>query len=405
MTNSQKNPRKLPWFVACIAILAAGIVGFNVLVAMRPQPEQREQAELIPQVDVSPLAHRAEPLLVRGNGIVIPKSGVTISPQVSGEIISISPKLVTGGTFKAGETLAQIDARTYQANLDEALANQKANESSLTFINKQITRLESLFDQGFTGEESLDDAINRRDQTLAAIARQKAVIESRQIDLERTRITAPFDGRIYSENIDLGDIVSPGMEIAQFNASDEVEIVVSLNADDSIFIPNLWSQTNDNPPQNAWITVNHGGRNYQWQGYVHRVESDIDRTTRTVDVVVRIPSPFNPGKLLSKSESPLAIESPPLLVGMYANVDIEGISVDKHFVLPITALRPDNTIWTVEGEGMLAIEPVEFIRQEGNLVVLLADLPEGTPIITSNIALVSDGMRVRINRNTLGAAN
>ena len=66
----------------------------------------------------------------------------------------------------------------------------------------------------------------------------------RKLELERTRITAPFDGIVYEESIDLGDIVSPGRELARFYASDELEVIVALNADDSVFIPDLWQENN-----------------------------------------------------------------------------------------------------------------------------------------------------------------
>ena len=399
--NSAYKPRKPLWFFLCLAILGAGIAVFILLRALKPVPEQRDVAELIPQVQVQPLEYRESPLLVNGNGIVMPRASVAISPQVSGEIISLHPNLVSGGAFKAGEVLVQVDPRTYQANLDEAQANQEANLANLAFLEKQVKRITSLKESDYVGEESLDDATSRLAQTQAAIARQAAIIESRRLDLERTTIRAPFSGRVYEESVDVGDIVSPGMELASFYASDEVEIVVSLNANDAAFIPGLWNtDSNVSGKRKAWVTVDHGGRNYQWQGYVHRVESDIDRTTRTVDVVIRVPDPFTPGTPASDRHSPVPMEPPPLLVGMYAGVDIEGMRIDRHFELPISALRSDNTIWTVSGEGILNVVPVDVIREEGNQVALLAgDLPEGTPIIVSDIALVTDGMRVNVGQS------
>ena len=134
------------------------------------------------------------------------------------------------------------------------------------------------------------------------------------------------------------------------------------------------------------------------------MESDIDRTTRTVDVVVRIPSPFTPGEPVAESDLPVSLEAPPLLVGMYADVAIEGMTIPGHFVLPVSAVHQDNTLWTVAGENRLQQVSVDFIRQEGNLAVLLAaDLPEGTPIIISDIALVTDGMRIQVNPVSPGA--
>ena len=123
--------------------------------------------------------------------------------------------------------------------------------------------------------------------------------------------------------------------------------------------------------RNAWVSVNHGGRTYQWPGYVHRVESDIDRVTRTVDVVVRIPSPFSAGGTGRQAVSYCTpASSTPLLVGMYATIGIEGMALPGHFVIPVSALRQNNTIWTARSEGTLQVTPVEFVRQEGDMAVL-----------------------------------
>ena len=399
MNSTLNNPSKLQkslWFFVYIAILGVGFFSFVLLKTLKPVPEQKDSALLIPTVQTAPLQHRQSPLLIDGNGIVVPTAAISVSSQVNGEVISLHPNLVSGGAFKKGEILIQVDRRTFEANLKEAEANQRANQSTLEFITKQLTRLESLMEQGFIGEETLDDAISRRDQTLAAIARQNAIIQNRQLDLERTSIQAPFDGRVYEESVDVGDIVSPGRELARFYASSEVEVIVGLNTDDSSFIPGLWQQQTAQQ-RSAWVTVDHGDNTYQWQGYVHRVESDLDRVTRTVDVVVRIPSPFTAGTLVGNPSSSVELEAPPLLVGMYTNIAIEGMSLPGHFVIPVSALRPNNTIWTSMSEGILKQETVEFVRQEGNQAVLLApDLPEGTPIIVSDIALMSDGMRIKV---------
>ena len=165
--------------------------------------------------------------------------------------------------------------------------------------------------------------------------------------------------------------------------------IVALNADDSVFIPDLWQEDNAHN-QNAWVSVNHGGRTYQWSGYVHRVESDIDRVTRTVDVVVRIPSPFSAGAnwqarsqlLISRLQAPLLCS-----LACMPTIGIEGMALPGHFVIPVSALRQNNTVWTARSEGTLQVTPVEFVRQEGDMAVLMApDLAEGTARLLSVIS-------------------
>ena len=394
-----EQPRKFFWFLVCIVILGAGIGAFILLLGLKPAPEQRATETMVPLVQVAPLHYRDSPLLIEGNGIVSPHANTLVSSQVSGEVVDIHPDLVTGGAFNKDEVIVRIDPRSFEANLAEALAVQDANRSNLVFLERQVARLQSLREGNYTDEEAVEDAINRRDQAVAAIARQEAVITNRRLDLERATIRAPFDGRVISENVDLGDVVSPGLELARFHASDEVEVVVGLSPNDSRFIPGLWDQSDSEGRRNATVTVEHGGRRYQWPGYVHRVEADLDRTTRTVDVVVRVPDPFRPGTPLGESTALVQTEPPPLLVGMYAGVEIEGLELAQHFVLPVSAVRGEDTIWTATAEGRLKIVPVEFVRQEGDMAVLLAPrLDEGTPIIVSDIALVSDGMRIQVER-------
>ena len=161
MNSTLNNPSKLQkslWFFLCIAILGVGFFSFVLLKTLKPVPEQKDSALLIPTVQTAPLQHRQSPLLIDGNGIVVPTAAISVSSQVNGEVISLHPNLVSGGDFKKGEILIQVDRRTFEANLKEAEANQRANQSTLEFITKQLTRLQSLMDQGFIGEETLDDA-------------------------------------------------------------------------------------------------------------------------------------------------------------------------------------------------------------------------------------------------------
>ena len=100
----------------------------------------------------------------------------------------------------------------------------------------------------------------------------------------------------------------------------------------------------------------------------------------------------------------LRIEPPPLLVGMYTTVSIEGMTLAEHFVLPVSAVT-DSTIRIVDDESRLRVVDVEVIRQEGNDFVLLApSLAPGTPIIVSTLAISSDGMPVNVTDATERAA-
>lgn len=388
--------QRFKWLLVCVVILGVGFVAMNQLVFLAPKPQQVTPTANVPSVTVMPLQYRNEPLLIKGNGLVEPTSEIMITSQVSGEVVSKHPNLLSGGHIEKGEVLLEIDPRPYRANVMEAQAAFDAQRSNLTFLENQVNRLETLKSREYISEQDYDDAESRRDQAKANLQRQEALLLVRELDLEHTSIKAPFTGYVKSEAVDVGDIVTPGRELGQFYASESVEITTSLNAGDATFIPGLWS--GEAGQRQAWVETEFGGHRYRWSAQMSRVESDLDNVTRTVDVVVTVTDPSRPGTLIGESSLPVALEAPRLLVGMYTDVTIEGMDVPGHFILPVIAVN-DNSIRVVDSENRLRIVDVDVLRQEDNNIVLLAPgLEEGTLIIVSEIALVSDGMQVQPQR-------
>ncbi|MDX1578111.1 MAG: efflux RND transporter periplasmic adaptor subunit, partial [Gemmatimonadota bacterium] len=219
-----------------------------------------------------------------------------------------------------------------------------------------------------------------------------ARLEDARLALERTWIRAPFDGIVREESVDLGQFVSPGQEIGRMYATDEVEIVVPLSDDEASLIAGLWEVRagEDGRRIPALVRSEYGGAEYEWEGYVDRAEAALDEQTRTVDVVVRVPGAFAP-----TPESP---GRPPLLLGSYANLDIEGESFDEYAILPAAGLRDGGVVWTLVSDSLLAMEPVELIQEVEDEVFVLGDLRAGTPVIVSDLPFVTDGMTVRETR-------
>jgi multidrug efflux pump subunit AcrA (membrane-fusion protein) len=108
----------------------------------------------------------------------------------------------------------------------------------------------------------------------------------------------------------------------------------------------------------ARVTTSLGARRYTWEGYVDRAEAALDEQTRTIDVVVRVPAPFTPGRSLGREED---ASGPPLLVGQFVDVEMAGRTGD-FLRVPRTALRVDNEVWVVE-EGRVRIVPVEVVQR------------------------------------------
>ena len=386
------------WRLTGTVILLVGILGFAALRAMRPVPVISEAPAYVPLVEVTAIELLRGPVEITGNGFVRPRADVVLAAQVSGEVVVVSPALVTGGSFNAGAQLVQIDPRAYAADLAQVEASKRSAQSNLEYVTKQIDRSRDLLDRGLASEERLDDWVNQRDQTAAEIDRLKALIVRRGLDLEHTSLTAPFTGRVLAEQIDVGDVVQPGQELARLYATDAVEIVVPLNHADAALLPDLWATGKPGTtPRRAEVTIAFGGGVYRWDGFLHRAEAGIDPGTRTVDVVVRVIDPFRPGTRSGPAAELLPGSAPPLLIGTYAGVTIEGMELEDYFVLPAGIVRDDDTLWTLADDSRIRIIPVQRIRDSGERVVLMsAEIRDGTPVVTSDLAVVTEGMTVRV---------
>jgi len=393
------------WGLLAAAILAAGVVGFILLRVLAPAPGQVERPTQAPLVQVQPLALQEGPLPVRGFGPVRPRAEVSLIAQVNGNVVETSDALVSGGAFKAGDVLARIDPRPYQAALDQVEAERAARQADLTFAERQLERDLELAQSGAASERRRDETLNQRDRARAQISALEAQITARTVDLERTVITAPFDGRVFTESIDVGSVVQPGAQIARIYATDISEIIVSLSDREAALIPGIWDDTLTTASA-ATATLPYRGNTYTWDGFVHRVEAGIDPDTRTIDVVVRVEDPTRRGQQVNRTNTDTLEDPPPLLPGTYAAVEIEGVAL-TYALIPRGAYRDGSTVWIVGNGNQLESIPVELVQDQGSKVAVRgAGLKDGDSLIISDLGIATPGLVVRPTSDTsLGAAD
>ena len=144
--------------------------------------------------------------------------------------------------------------------------------------------------------------------------------------------------------------------------------------------------------------ADYGGRRYGWDGYVDRVEGALDEQTRTLDVIVRVPTPYRggvpeAGDREDRDAAPGA-GGPPLLVGKFADVELEGIAPDAYFKIRRPALRPGNEVWVVRDEKV-AIVPVTVLQRADDEMYVTGALQPGDAAIVGGLQVATEGMAVR----------
>jgi len=171
-------------------------------------------------------------------------------------------------------------------------------------------------------------------------------------------------------------------------------------------IADPWAAQTGGRGARAEVRVEYGGALYRWTGHVDRVESAVDSGTRTFNVVVSIDAPGARGEPLATGPAGSVAEAPPpLLVGMYATVEIEGRREARYAIVPRRALRDGSTLWLVELMGAadrVSIRRVRRLSETENRVTISADgLPDGARVIVSDLKIVTQDMPVRVLEATV----
>src|SRR5271170_196576 len=188
------------------ALAAGGLLYFTrnhlfkeVAAAATPPPAAPIVAGTVAQHDV--------PIYLTGVGTVIAYNTDVVRAQIQGQIISIN--FTEGQTVHAGDLLAQIDPRPYQALIDQYTGNLQRDQAQLKNAQANLTRYTTLGDQGWATPQLVETQQAQVGELQAAIKSDQALIDEAKVQLSYTRLTSPIDGVVGIRQIDVGNIISP----------------------------------------------------------------------------------------------------------------------------------------------------------------------------------------------------
>ena len=386
---------------SAIIVFSVGLAALLQLLA--PEPTRTEQPPQIPFVQTGPVTAGTGPIPIFGSGTVRPSAEIDIVPQVGGRVVWVDPGFKSGGRVKAGQPLFRIEEVHYQFRVQEAEANLAASRVALLKEQEQASIARSQYERyaGQKGDEASSSDTHpltlrepQMNAAKAALGRDEAWLADARLALSRTRITAPFTGLVREESVDRGQIVNPGQPVGRLFAADAVEVVVPLSDSDAALIPGLWGLKagDGNRDVGARVVARHGDAKYEWEGYVDRAEAALDEQSRTIDVIVRVPDPFSAGVPANGIVNPGG--HPPLLVGKFVQVGIEGLAPKGYFKVPRASLKPGNEVWMVKG-GVVHTVPVRVFQRADDNVFVTGSLEHGLAVITGGMKFATDGMPVR----------
>ncbi|MCH2187722.1 efflux RND transporter periplasmic adaptor subunit [Myxococcota bacterium] len=337
-----------------------------------------------------------------------PRTESDLIPEVSGRVVWVSPKLVSGGFFDEDEPLLRIDDRDYAAALARAEADVARADSESQHAASELKRQQGLARSKANSRSQLSDALRADRVAQASLKAAQSQLGVAQRDLSRTEIRAPFEGRVRQEDVDVGQFVSRGTPVATLYATDFAEIRLPL-ADRQLAyldLPSLHTSAEGVDVPEVRLRARFAGEDHTWRGRIVRTEGEIDNESRMVHVVARVEDPYGSRSLDTESiiegelESIPQSGSVPLAVGLFVRAEIIGKVAKDVLTVPRVSLRDANTLLVVDETNRLRERRADVLRVDREDVMLRANLQEGDQIIVSPLQVVVDGMEVRTLSNT-----
>ncbi|MFT7652570.1 MAG: RND family efflux transporter MFP subunit [Limisphaerales bacterium] len=365
-----------------LAIVVVFVFGAMTLMATAPNLEPVARAPIPTTVRIQTVTPEAVQLKVHSQGSVMPSTESQLIPEVTGRITWMSPKLVAGGYFDAGELLARVDEVDYQNIKDRAQATLNRTQAEQQHAKFEFQRLKSLAERKLTSRSQLENGLRALRVADAAMQDAQVNFEQASQNLNRTEIRAPFTGLVRNENVDIGQFISRGSPIATLYASDLVEVRLPI-ADRQLAFLNLPPTLRGELPAELQPTVTlsteYAGQQLVWHGKIVRTEAEIDISSRMVHLVARVPTQD-------------ALQ--PLSVGLFVEAEIEGLSAENIVVLPRSALRNNNQVLIVDANDQLEFRSIESLRLYQDNVLVKSGLEAGERVCVSPIQTAIGGMVV-----------
>jgi RND family efflux transporter MFP subunit len=388
--------KKVQKFLPALILIILSMALSSYWLTHQPRAERTPPKLSSPLVEVIKPEIISHQTTVSAMGNVIAAQSVNLTPRISGMVKWVSPNFIEGGILKTGEPLVELDPTDYkiaivqsQNDLAKAQFNLKLEQGQQVIVRREY----QLLGAELNGQER--ELVLRKphlNAAKAALAGAESALKLARLNLERTRPVAPFNAIITTRNANVGawmSAFSTGTPLAKLVGIDSFWINASVPVDKLswIKIPGINSQTGSIAKisyEAAW------GKGVYRTGTIKRLQAELEPEGRMAKLIIEVDDP-----LCQKIENK---QLPPLMLGTYLRVEIDGITLDDAVKLPETTLHDDQQLWLMTDKQTLAIRTVKLLWSEQGFVYLdKSQIPENAQIIVSDLSAPVPGMSVRTN--------
>ena len=361
-----------------LSLAAIAVVGLGGWYWVAQAPATPAAPPATPAIPVeTALAARADvPVYVEGLGTVQAFNTVTVTTRVDGQIQTVN--FVEGQDVKAGDVLAQIDPRLYQASLDQAIATKAKDEAQLANAKLDQHRYITLAPQNFTSKQTLDTQRALVAQLEAQVRIDQAAIDTARTNLDYTTIRSPIDGRTGIRLVDTGNnlITSANTGIVVVTQLQPISVIITLPEED---LDEIVTAMKAGPV--PVVALSRDGKTELDQGEVAALDNEITQATGTMRLKATFPN-----------------RSTTLWPGLFVNA---RLLLDTHrnvLAVPSAAVQRGADglyAYVVKPDATVEMRSLKVGQNDGRLAVIERDLEPGERVVTVGQYRLQPGVRTQ----------
>ncbi len=337
---------------------------------------------LPPIVEVAAVIQADVPIYHEWIGSLDGLVNAQIRAQVTGYLLAQNYR--EGDPIKKGDLLFEIDARPFQAALDQAKGLLAQAEARLGKTELDVKRYAPLVKDRAISQEEYDDAVQADLEAKAAVVSAKAQVEQAQLNLGFTKITSPIDGIASIAKAQIGDLVGPATgELTTVSTIDPIKAYYNVTEQAYINFTKLFSTETDRNERLKQLEIElilADGTVYPLKGRIYAADRQIGPTTGALRLEALFP---NPGNALRPGE--------------FARVRVKFDLKHDTLLVPqraVSELQGSYQVAVVDGDNKIHVQPVRVGDRSGNLWMIEDGLRAGQRVVVEGIQKVREGMVV-----------
>lgn len=389
ISHQNTKPSFIKRMIPVLLVITVVVVLMQFMKGMKQEPVKVPEKPKGFLVETASIMPSDLTLQINTQGTLQPKRQITLTAEISGKVVSLSPSFLPGNQFKTGDILVTIDPADYQVAVARAEANLASAEAKLELEQAKSEQAKKDW-QSFGKKGQPSDLLLNIPQlngAKASVNAAKADLMKARRDLQKTEIKAPFNGSVISKAVDLGQFVGVSGGLGMIAGTDVAEVRLSLTNQDLLKL-HLLDHSFEQTPMQVEFTDDLG--QLVAKGSLKRLESSKDGRTLLNYAVAEIKQPF----------------AQDLLFNTFLQATITGTTYNGVYAIPTAWMMPNNQLAVYQNDGSLAIKTVSVIHKTNDHFYVNKGISENDAIITTPIQAPEVGMRLRLaNRKPAKEAN